>query len=126
MLQAVLAEEWETDIDIFTTKEDDLELVGTWAPRKTAYDLIMGVTGVTRGTLPDGVKIDIIHITDLYTLFQGFDLSFCKVWFDGSEIHIADEYAVENKTCVVAHTDLRNKEERFQKYRDRRFEIKEK
>lgn len=137
LLQTVLCEQWDTDIDIFTTNRDLKSLsFGIWngEPRGKTYEAIPGVIDVYTGIVPNGkytngtfkdLSIDIIQIYDIQSLFYGFDFDFCKIRFDGKNILIEDPISVFNKSCVVKNIYvMRNKDERVKKYTNRGFIIK--
>lgn len=127
VLQVALDEYWETDIDLFTTK-DDLKSIGDHPFRvyPRGCTMIPGVKQCYSGVLENNASMDIIHITSLADLFSGFDFDFCKIWYDGTSLHMINREAVETKSCTVnVDADhMRKPEERIKKYRQRGFKIK--
>jgi len=127
VLQTIIGEKWDTDIDIFTTETDlsKFKSTGVWDKSLNAgYDCISGVTNVFRGHLHDGTPSDIIQITNLSELFNGFDFEFCKCWFDGTNIHAINTESILTKSCdAINWSGARNFEKRCEKYRKRGFTI---
>jgi len=127
VLQSVLGDKWDTDIDIFTTNYNFNRFdFGMWKETTlvSKYTMIPGVIRTFKGFY-NGLTIDIIHITSVPELFRGFDFDFCKTWFDGERIRMANPDSVLNKTCTVSLNDvtLRNIDERILKYEARGFTI---
>jgi len=131
VLQTLISEEWDTDIDIFTTNVNLKELCfGTWKqlPKKNDYIIIPGVIRVYNGIVIEGereISIDIVHVTNFKDLFRGFDFPFCKLHFNGKKIHVDDPDSVISKSCIIHKDDgvQRNFDVRVPKYRNRGFTI---
>ena len=126
VLQTILGENWNTDIDIFTT-EHLTSIDGLQFNRccDDSYTIIPGVKDLYRGEFY-GVKIDIIHMTSLDDVFSGFDFDFCKVSFDGQHFHMKNPYSVLHKVCTLHESAvcLKKASERIPKYEARGFTIK--
>ena len=126
VLQVILAEEWTTDIDIYTTLDinpNEIKIPGKWSeyPNKIGYNIIPGVKRVYHD---DQNNIDLILISDWETVFSGFDFDFCKCWFNGKDFGIENPESVIRKRCTVNFNSLRYRPtQRIKKYRKRGFII---
>jgi len=87
------------------------------------------------------IKVDIVIIDDNYTIAQvidNFDLTFCKIWFDGDDVYATfpkniekKEGALNKKYIAEFYLAIKRKEidinllhERYRKYTRRGFRIK--
>lgn len=126
LLQTMIGQKWKTDVDFFTTDYNLKSIGEDWEPISypLGYDVVPGVIKVYSGKLGE-VKIDIVHITNLDELFDGFDFDFCKIWCDGKDIYAINMDSVETKTCTINKESwqLRKPKERISKYRNRGFTI---
>ena len=127
VLQTVLGLEWPTDIDIVTTKALFHPGFGSWKRSKYG-ELFPSYSGKYQN-----LKIDIIRMYGLKEIDK-FDFDFCKIWFDGKEVHMMYPEAVKSKTCLVdydphgfihenGHPQVHDKT-RIEKYRKRGFNVK--
>lgn len=128
-LQCILGEKWETsDIDIFTrldTSKAQLKFKQfKWKPmpKKIGYVDIPGVVQIWTTTTVDGVKFDLIQVTDFEKLWRGFDFDFCKCYFDGTNLVALHPKSVKTRSCVVERCRFRVPE-RVAKYETRGFKI---
>ena len=131
VLQTMLGERWDTDIDIYTTNDDlsRFESLGLFVeaePDKDefGYSSLAGVKRVMTST--SGLcKIDVIVVTGMIDVFNGFDFDFCKCCFDGEEFVTEHADAILTKSCATARVEwgLRNYPHRRRKYEDRGFTI---
>lgn len=138
VLQALTCQDWDSDIDIFTTDASFVTIplhpskqyqcmLRKVTGRAPGYQELPGITDIYRGTIK-GVNIDIIHVTSFEELFKGFDMDFCQVYFDGTEIHVNHPSSVLTKSCTIdlnAKDELvyRKLSERIKKYTNRGFRI---
>lgn len=133
IVQALLNETWESDIDIVTTDKTFCSLpfgkwltcVGYTERYKDIPGLFNVINGEINGNGGRSVKIDIIQVENIQNHIAMYDFDFCKVRFDGSEIHISNYDAIESKSCSVTRKSNRfhNLNERVAKYRKRGFKI---
>jgi len=127
--QIMTGDNWQTDIDIFTTNPDEvvrrLNMVEGWMsspqmvtnPEYSKY----GTSFVLyQGKYSKNVSVDIIECRTVASAVRDFDLEFSKCYFDGKNFHVHNERAVITKTHE-GHTDSSN--DRCTKYTMRGFQI---
>lgn len=132
VVQTMLGEFWQTDLDIFTTDaeaviealqqahpywtEDIKELSKHMAAQySTEYK-----ARVWRGEFVKGVIVEVIEVRSIESAIKGFDLDFCKCYFDGRNFHTYNVEALMTKTHKGRHSIKNN---RTRKYEMRGFMI---
>lgn len=144
LLQSYLGEKWDNvDIDIIACdKTEVIEYLirNGYSVKLFEFAKYSKLSHVYRATGPEGyVPIDILvpfeNITmrretpdECYELARyvvsNFDFEFCKMLYDGQNIHIINRYAVDNKTHIgkpICHGNIHTSDKRILKYKNRGF-----
>lgn len=132
VVQTMLGEFWQTDLDIFTTDAKTVIAILKETHPYWIHDIAELSTHmaenysteykarVWRGEIVKGVIVEIIQVQNIDTCMKGFDLDFCKCYFDGRNFHAYNVEALMTKTHKGRHTIKKN---RTYKYEMRGFLI---
>jgi len=129
--QIMTGDNWQTDIDIFTTNPEEVinvlsKAFADWIsePRllsqseytKSEYKNLT----IYQGKYSKNVTVDIIECRTISSAIRDFDLEFVKCYFDGKNFHTHNEKAVITKTHQgETNADILRKD----KYEMRGFDI---
>lgn len=136
ILQILLNEKWDSDIDIFTNKNTEINFnfanlrkVVSSDKKYKKYNNILTIVNLTQYFATDDKVFEIVKMdTESYNpndIVHDFDLSGIKCWFDGTTLFINRPDYTFNKTMFIDTTinkDNVNKK-RIEKYTNRGFEI---
>lgn len=130
VLMQLVGERWFSDIDLVITQSSLQNVQGFLMHNYGVYiDKVEQEdypkhTELYRGKHHCGVSIDVIVVSGDFSIadvVKTFDLSFCRNYFDGTEVVCFDEKSVATKTHIGMNIA---QQYRIDKYRQRGFTVK--